>query len=303
MATNREVAWHQFGKDLIGSTSVAEALRKAELDFTVDKKKLYDENGNEIPGWFRNVRSDVGNVLGIVTGKYNIVQNEDAFDFVNNIIGSGIEFEKGGTFHQGKAVWVEAKLPGEYKICGDSVDSHIVFINSHDGKGAVKACMVPNRLACSNQINHALKTATRSWSIIHSSKVDTRIAEARESLGLADTYMKALVTESELLAKQKMDDQEFIDIINKIYPIDEINDSNRKKTNVAEIKHGLLECLKADDLANFRGTKLEKVFAVSDFVDHRESQRNTANFGEARWEKIANGHPDVDKFYQAIIAA
>lgn len=299
---NRNDMWTPVGIDLTGTKTVEEALNKAELNWEVHKKPIFNEHGIEIPEWYQNVRSDNGATLGIVTGKYKIVQNHAAFEFVNNLLGEGTELESGGVFHRGKAVWLEAKMPGEYNILGDKVDSHVVFVNSHDGKGAVKVCMTPNRLACSNQIAVTLKNAARRWAAVHSSKVDERIVEARETLGLADAYMKALVKEAETLAMKKMSDEEFFAIIDKIYPIEE-DASNRKITNVSEIKNGIKACLKAPDLADYTGTAWGKMNAVTDYFSHREPQRKTAEFESARWESFVKGNTDVDKFYDAILMA
>jgi len=299
---SRETAWTPCGLDITGATSIEEALKKAELDFDVQKKNIYDEYGNAIPEWYRNVRSDNNSVLGIVSNKYKIVQNRDAFEFVNNLVDEGIEFEKGGVFHCGRAAWLEAKIPAKYNILGDDVETHLVFKNSHDGLGAVKVAVIPNRIACSNALNFAFKSALRTWSVVHSAKIDVRLQEAREALGLATTYMNELEVNANFLATQKMSDEEFMKIIDTIYPLDETA-SNRKKNNVLEIKNGLMLCLKADDLANFKGTKWEKAMALTDWVDHKAAARQTAGYEEARWESIIGGHRDVDKIFEAIRVA
>ena len=302
MVVDRNNVWAPVGLDLTGSTSIDEALRKAELDFTVEKQFLYDQSGVKIPGYFMNRRSDNGNVLGIVTGKYNIVQNREAFDFINNLIPEGIEFEKGGVWHNGRAVWVEAKLPGEYNILGDKVESHVVFINAHDGKSSVRVCMLPTRLVCSNQLALAIKNATRCWAAIHSSKIEGKIEEAKSTLLLADKYMDALSNEMETMAKKPMTKDEFRNIVDEVYPVD-TNDSNRKRTNTVGIRTALMQAYDAPDLDNFNGTAYKAIQSVADFMSHRQAQRNTNEFYDARFMKLVGKDQEADKLYSRIMAA
>lgn len=300
---NRNAVWEPVGIDITGSKTVEEALKRAELDFTVDRKFLYDEYGNQIPGYFRNVRSDNGNVLGIVTPKYKILQNDTAFEFINNLVSEGLEFERGGVFHNGSAVWVEAKLPGDYSILGDEVESHVMFVNSHNGKGSVRVCALPNRVVCSNQINLAVKNAQRAWSAVHSTKIDGRLEEAAATLGFADTYMKANKAFCEDLARKRFTLKDFNNILDLAFPVDKDKDSNRKQTNVNAVKSGIIQCYEADDIANLKDTALGAVYALTDYFDHSDAQRNTSCFLDARLEQVTNGHPKVDDLVAKIVAA
>lgn len=302
MSNYRDNAWAPVGLDLFGATSIDEALKMAELDWEVNRKPVQVCGGAKIPNTFANVRSDNGKVLGIVKDKYKIVQNSDAFEFVNNLIPEGVEFEKGGVFHMGTSAWVEAKFPTTYNILGDDVECHAVFINSHDGKGSVKVCILPTRLFCSNQLNFYSKKANRKWSAVHSSKVDGRLEEAQYTLGLSDKYMKALEQDAESMAMKKLSADAFANILDTIYEVKE-DASNRIKENAKFTKQGILACLDAPDVANFKGTAWGAALAVTDFVDHHDPLRNTANYAEARFEKIASGHPDVDRVIEAIRVA
>ena len=299
--TDRNAIWTPMGLDITGAKSVEEVLNRADINFTVDKSYIYDSAGNVIPGYIANRRSDNNNLLGIVSNKYTIVQNSEAFDFINNLVPEGIEFERGGVWHNGTAVWIEAKLPNTVKILDDDIESHIIFINSHNGKGSVRVCMLPNRVVCANQLNFALKTAQRAWSAVHSSQVNYKLKTAAETLGLADKYMTELTKSAEELAAKKFTETEFINLIDKMYPLNE-DDSNRKITNVSEIRSGLIDCYHSEDNSNFVGTAWGALGAVTDYFDHSAPQRATAIAMDAKWEKIANGYSVVDKFYTALAA-
>ena len=296
---NRDVPWNQLGIDVTAATNVNEALNIAGLDWNVINNPIYDAHGNVIEGYVANTRSNDGEVLGIVGKRYQIVQNTEAFDFTNSLVDEGVTFEKAGVFHHGKAVWLLAKLP-QTKILDDAFDPYVVFINSHDGTGSIKVAMTPIRIACSNALNVALKKASRSWSTRHMGNINQKLMEARHTLGLANDYMLELDTEAEKLATINFTTTQFEEVFDKVLPIDQNKDSERKIRNIVDIKEGMFKALEAEDLRNFRGTAWGAINAVTDYIDHAAPGRMTQNYEESRWNKIATGHNIVDAFYKEI---
>ena len=67
-----------------------------------------------------------------------------------------------------------------------------VFMNSHDGTGAIKAAMTPIRVVCQNTLNLALSNAKRSWSANHVGNINGKLDDARYTLLYADKYMAEL---------------------------------------------------------------------------------------------------------------
>ena len=60
----------------------------------------------------------------MVSDRYRIVQNEEAFQFTDDLLGEGVTYETAGSLQGGKKVWMLAKLPEKYIIAGDEV-THI----------------------------------------------------------------------------------------------------------------------------------------------------------------------------------
>ena len=89
-----------------------------------------------------------------------VVQNEEAFAFTDELLGEGVTYETAGSLQNGRRTWILAKLPTRYIISGDEITPYLVFMNSHDGSGAIKAAMTPIRVVCQNTLNLALSTAT-----------------------------------------------------------------------------------------------------------------------------------------------
>lgn len=185
MMYTRETPFHGLGTRVEEAPNSREALHLAGLDWTVDSRPVYDELIREIPGYKANVRSSDNKTLGIVTNRYKIVQNTEAFEFTDNLIGGDVHYETAGSLQGGKRIWLLAKLPSKI-IVGDEVEPYLCFTNSHDGTGAIRACMTPVRVVCNNTLNLALATAKRQWSTKHVGDIEAKMAEARSVLEFSE---------------------------------------------------------------------------------------------------------------------
>lgn len=281
-----------------------EALVAAGLDWTVEQTPVYMDDGTEIKNYKANIRSDDKTVLGIVTNRYQIVQNADAFSFTDAIVGETedgiVRYETAGSLNGGKRVWLLAKMPTK-KVLDDDVEPYMVFSNSHDGTGAIKICMTPIRVVCNNTLSLALNSAQRSWSTKHVGNLDEKLAEARHCLGMANMYMDALDEEADRLANIKLDYEQINEILDQMFPVTE-KDSDRKKSNVQRIKDNYSICYFMPDIAKFKGTAWGAVNAMADMIGHSAPNRNTANYEENRWGKIMDGHAWMDDFVKLVNA-
>lgn len=163
----RKAPWHGLGTMVMEAPTSAEALSLAGLDWKVVQKELVTDDGTPVTGFKANLRETDNQVLGVVTDRYKVVQNEDAFAFTDSLLGEGVTYETAGSLQNGRRTWMLAKLPTKYIISGDEITPYLVFMNSHDGTGAIKAAMTPIRVVCQNTLNLALSTAKRCWSTNH----------------------------------------------------------------------------------------------------------------------------------------
>ena len=127
MFYTREKPWHGLG------IRVAEALT------------TYD--GSPVPGYFANIRDKDDKLLGVVTDRYTVIQNEDAFAFTDGLLGAGVRYETAGSLSEGRRVWILAKLPNEYIIRGDRISPYMVFSKgaicwSFDKRSCGKSCFL-----------------------------------------------------------------------------------------------------------------------------------------------------------------
>lgn len=287
--------------DISAAKKASEALILAGMNWRVESKPLFDENGNEYPRFRANVKGDDNSLLGIVSDSYKIVQNADAFAFIDNLVDEGFTFDRAGQFRDGKSIWVMGTLPQE-KILGDDISNNVVFVNSHDGSSGVKVMMTPVRLICYNMLNIATKKADRIWAAKHTRRIETRMDEARYTLGLANNYINALKEEADILSNQKVTEAQLEAIFDLMFPIDRNKDSERKINNVSILKSNFFACYNEADIAQFKGTAWGAINAMSDLVDHSNPTRLTESYYNNHWNKLINGHPVFDDFCRRIRA-
>lgn len=294
----KEKPWHGLGTMVEEAPTSADALKLAGLDWTIEGKPIYDERGKVINGFYANTRSSDGSVMGIVGSRYSIVQNEEAFAFTDSLIGEGVTYETAGSLRGGRQIWLLGKMPERY-IVGDKFEPYICFVNSHDGTGAVRACMTPIRVVCNNTLNLALSTAKRSWSTPHRGDVKSRLDEARQTLQLADQYMKDLAAKADQLANEKMTEEQVVIVLDKMFELAK-DATDRQKKTAQDAKNEIVCCMLHPDLANFLNTKWGFINAVSDFVGHAAPVRQTKHYQENRWGNIIAGHALLDKAMSLI---
>jgi phage/plasmid-like protein (TIGR03299 family) len=166
-------------------------------------------------GFRANVREDTGDVLGIVTDDYRVVQNETAFKFLDAVIASDAHYETMGSLMSGRRVWVMVRLPEFIEVAGDQVGTYLYVANSHDGSMAVTSAVTPIRVVCNNTLSWALSQAEKSdrtYRFRHvgsEESLDSKFAEARKVLGLAVNYEKRFKKLGDELGTKRMAPPQF----------------------------------------------------------------------------------------------
>lgn len=302
--SDRDIPWHGLGTSVDHLMTSKEALHLANLDWEVVPQPSFIKVGDnfvEIPNTLANVRNSDNKVLGITSEKYKIVQNHEAFEFTDNLIGAGAKFDTAGSLYGGKKVWLLAKLE-EMDVLGDKYVPYIAFINSHDGKGSVRISTVTTRIVCQNTMNIALRGASRSWTTRHMGNLTTKMAEAHRTLDLATKYNDQFKIEADRLAKQKMTDNEFTAFIESLIP-NKDDATDRLKRNIESLQEGLrITYYQAPDLENFRGTKWGVLGAVTDFATHKQPLRSSDTYQERLFDEVLNGHNIIDRAYELLSA-
>lgn len=184
----RETPWHGLGTEVHEAPDSREALRLAGLDWSVVQEPIYTGRKELVEGYKANIRDSDRKPLGMVTDRYRVIQNREAFAFTDSLLGEGVRYEIAGSLLGGRKVWMLARMPHEHIISGERISPYLLFSNTHDGSGAVRVALTPIRVVCSNPLNLALATARRSWSMIHTGDIRSRMKEAEDTLFLSSGF-------------------------------------------------------------------------------------------------------------------
>lgn len=300
----RQPVWNGLGTDVSDCRSVEEALGRSGLDFTVRQADIMtdDEYPIALPGFKANIKDD-GTPLGIVTTKYKVVQNEDAFSFLDTLVDDGMKFERAGGLQNGRKVFVLARMPDRYFISGESIAPYIVFINSHDGSGSIKVLMTPIRMICLNMLNLAVRNAERTWSAVHSGDVAYKLEDAKNTLIYADKYMQELSVTIDQLKRTKVSDSTVLDMVEKLIPTNEKMTVVQLKNAVSQREDIIERYFHAPDLVPLGKNAYRLINAVSDHATHAEPIRRRENYHESLFARSVEGNPLVDRVVSLLAAA
>ena len=299
----REKPWHGLGVKVMEAPTSKDALIVSGLDWKVEQKPIFTETNQLISGYKANVRDIDNKTLGVVSDKYKVIQNDEAFAFTDALLGEGVRYETAGSLKGGKTVWMLARLPQEYIIGGEHICPYLVFSNTHDGSGAVKVAMTPIRVVCSNTLNLCLSTAKRSWSMIHTGDINQKLDEAKNTLFLAQNYMTELGKEFDSLNQKKITDKEIEEYIELLIPMKD-NPTSLQEKNILKLREDLrARYYKAPDLKDLGHTAYRFINAVSDFATHSSPLRKNNNYQENVFAKTMNGNPVIDRAYKMLCTA
>ncbi len=303
MFYTREKPWHGLGTRVETAPTSKEALIMAGLNWKVIQQPIMTTEGMVIEGYKANVRDIDQKVLGVVSNRYKVVQNEEAFAFTDALLGEGVTYETAGSLADGKRTWMLAILPHRYIIAGDEITPYLVFMNSHDGSGAIKAAMTPIRVVCQNTLNLALSTAKRSWSTNHIGDISGKLEDARNTLQLANNYMVELGRGIDELQRIKLTDKQVLDYIEQFFPVSE-DMSIQQRKNMKTLQEDMkIRYFDAPDLSHVGKNGYRFINAVSDFATHSKPLRETANYKENLFARTIDGNVMIDKAYEMLQAA
>ncbi|MBQ3508540.1 MAG: DUF945 domain-containing protein [Peptococcaceae bacterium] len=298
----RETPWHGLGTRVESAPTSKEALKYSGLSWKVRQEDIKTVDGYPIHGYRANVRNDNHAVLGVVSDRYKIVQNDEAFAFTDSLLGEGVTYETAGSLSGGKRVWLLAKLPDKYKLMGEEVTPYLVFTNSHDGSGAIRVAATPVRVVCNNTLNLALDTAKRSWSVAHKGDIQRKLDEARNTLFMADQYLKTLQKEAERLSQIRLSDKMVKSWVDELLPVSD-NASIQQEKNILRLRRDLQHrYFDAPDLTVLPKSGWRFINAVSDFATHAEPLRKTEHYKENLFSKTMDGHPMIDQAMKFLAA-
>jgi phage/plasmid-like protein (TIGR03299 family) len=308
MFSVRATPWHGLGSVLERPpASVAEAIEASGLGWSVAKRPLAlavpdgVEPGEPIEGFYATVRQDTQEPLGVVGERYRVVQNGEAFSFVDQLLGSAFHFETAGSLHGGRRVWVMATLPEHVQVGGDPVRPYVLLMNSHDGSTALVAATTPVRVVCQNTLNWGLGRALQRFAIRHTEAATQRVVEARRVLDLSIDYYKQFKAQGDRLASESCSERQLRTVLDELYPSgygDTASDRTRRSREQVKEKITRL-FLVGETQGNAPGSKWAAVNSIVEYTDWVRPARS----GDQRFARSLDDGARKTKALQLIAAA
>ena len=296
--------WHRLGTKTDGLMTSQEALKKAHLDWQVEKLPLryVDTNGlvSTVPETYGVFRNDGEKYVpltrnGKAVGKvWKAWQNVDALSFIDELFQTHDgKIEVCGALGNGERVWVLARMPNNIVLDGvDTINQFLLISNCHDGTGSVVIMLTPIRVVCQNTLNMALQSGSDFiWRIRHTGKKDTHLQKVLKIFAEANESFYAWGEQ----AAQLLDIEMSLDEA-KEYFIDTLQLKRNKETdNLATRGQGMLnKCVallagENNKVGDMEGTAWAAYNAVTEYIDHHATELRNGDKSIKRMESALFG--------------
>lgn len=265
-------AWHRLGVNVEKAQSWKQAIKLAHLDWSIRKEQLHDSRGEKVDA-FGLFRDDNNAFLASTGNRYTPIQNEDAFTFVDALIGKdgGCHYITAGALGKGDTIWCLAQTPWDIKIRGtdDITKSFLLFADHRDGKAAISK-LTTTRVVCNNTLNASMYDGEKIFRLRHTSGVVDRMKHAKNILSSVKGEIKSLDDKMNILARKKATNTVIKTVMEKLFP--KIDKSEQSRNRARDI----LERYELNDNNAFpkeRGTAFNLLNAFTGYIDHDRSVR------------------------------
>jgi len=288
MAYSGEVPWHGLGTKVDKVMTAEEAIIAGGLGWKVKKEPIYLKSGKMIADKFATVREDRGLPLGVVGDRYTVLNNKDAFSFLDAVV-----TEKDAIYHtvgslgNGERIWLLAKLPKSVVVTHDDVvDQYLLLSNSHDGTSAVTVRFTPIRVVCQNTLIASFRESSHIVSIRHSGDMAGKVKEARRVLGISSKFYEQFGQMAQAMTKVSMNK----DTVETFLAGLGLGKDDIESTRAKNVKAEVLEYAhtgKGNALPGVEGTLWAYLNGAVEYVDYGRKVRNVGdNIASNRLESV-----------------
>lgn len=224
-ASFREPAWHRLGnvfqKEITDYQEmlVAAGLANRNIRFSA----LSDLETGTI---LENFRATLGTMpdgtvkhYGVVGNRYEIVQNEDKFSWLQTL-SDGARWETGGELNDGTvfgSIAFDRETVLDPSGVSDVVRQYALVSGSHDGSSGITAGLTPVRVVCQNTLNIALaKGLSSKMKFRHTASVHDRMKFAAEMFRSAHSYFDAFDEEAKTLFAKPVTDKQYRNLVTRV---------------------------------------------------------------------------------------
>lgn len=293
---------HTRGYVPLTTVSVTEALAAARLNFIVTKAPVqahpFAPNGTQpVPmvdhqATIRTNPDGSRQGLGIVKGRYQVVQNADAFAFGQHLVdeyGANVAAAAAYGKPVGAQTYLALRMQQTLDVGGsDTHDLYVLIRNSHDGSTCVNASIVPIRRVSVSEVATNIPQVPQRWKLRHSGDIAYKFQEATHTMRMVHQWVSTYRKVTYQLLSTPMSDDEFAAFTHRLLPTP--RNAGRRSASTWATRRSLLHDLftHAPTCSFGRHTRYAAVCAVNEYTDHYAAARS-GNPTEARYLRNLGG--------------
>lgn len=286
-----EVPWHGLGTRLAQPATAQAAIQAARLDWKVVKLPLFAGSKRiPVPDRFAVVRRTgdliqrTDPVLGVVSNEYTPLQNAQAFQFFDPIVGQEAAiYHTAGALGNGERVWILAKLPGHIRVVGDDItEKYLLLSNSHDGKSSVTIKFTPVRVVCQNTLTLALNDGS-AWRVSHHADIHQKLKQAHQMMGLINDRFADLEQSFQAMSRVQLDTSRLSEYLAAVCPEVTEPDKQLLVQRDRSWSEFFFDQGKGNRLAGVTGTLWAGFNGVTEWIDHRKTRQNANQRFSSAW--------------------
>lgn len=317
-----EPAWHNLGTvfdqdEEIDTLGMLDLAHLSNWDVRlIELPDLAGVPGDRHAGTFKavvrtNPFDGENDVLAVVGARYEVFQNEEIMAFAQDVIGSLGRWETMGSLSDGRKVFGSLKVPDEIVLDpegrADVIRQYLLGVSSHDGSKALSVLNTPVRVVCQNTLNVALSGAKMSYSIKHTTNMNSKLQIARVVLDRKQAYMDKFSEAANAMIERELTNAEFDKIVAGVFPA-----PDKDAAKAAVTRHGnkvdLINSIYAGSASgpntteNIHGTAWGALNALTEAVDwYRKPRKGNAESvltAASGLDPVTNG--DKNKIFEIV---
>lgn len=314
----REPGWHMLGTVVSDKLTAQDAIKHAELDWTVELHPLQSpvitDKGVEVidvPNKFAVIRKhplkDNRDALGVVGNRYTPIQNREVFRFLDALTDGGATYETAGSMDGGRKVFMTMQMPTSILIDGkDRSDMYLFATTSHDGSFSLSVALTAVRVVCYNTWRMARRAADFKHTIRHTANSNKSIVKAREVMSMTFEYTGWLQEQADKLSSIDVYGHDILPFVEGLFPypkdvLQNLHQLDRQQETIkinVDKKRNRIEELYFHSLGNQGlGTAWGLFNAVTEYADyyHTTRAKTAVQRFNRRAERQVLGDTDVLK--------
>ncbi|MDC3298561.1 DUF932 domain-containing protein [bacterium] len=313
MTTNRTSELHSLSDRAgisvkPGTDSLEQVLEQTNLNWGVEKAQAYSPEGDEIPNLFLLRRDDTRDVLNVVKGRYQPVNNLDMFEPFDELVKAhGATYESAGVVSRGGTCWLSAKLPDSFEArAGDVVEKRMVAMANHDGMRLNSYFFFSNRVFCNNMMGSLTNTARKhGHRVKHVGDWQSNLEQATAGFAAALTDAVTFEAQAKQLVNTRMSDNQAERFIKRFIPdatprAGEKLVTERQKSRVNRVRADIQD-LFVNGAGNEGVSRWDMLNAVTEYYDHHAFRKNT-QAARAFVSNAQGGHQSKNRAMTLLLA-